>query len=509
MEKALVELTNGDLVEINLPSLTDVLDFVISVESRDDEVVYEAILPSDDGISLFTEGNYLYDWSITTNEANIALVYSGERYAKVDDFSVGANLVRFYDLMGAPISNEIIFTDQTDQGHRPNVHSISADEYLLLFQTNNPIGLPRLEDQVGYGVGRVIDANTYEMDDTFVIAEDVNLLATAPEISTGENGEINIFWEEFVLEGSLLESSFTSFGGDISDLLFGLDSSDILYGFDGDDEINGLGGDDIIDGGDGADSLVGGDGDDIVDGGDGDDLIVGGSGLGDDEYFGGFGADTIKYTSATAGIQVNLSKGIAKSASRSEEASIGIDKIFDVENIISGRFDDLLSGNSANNSISGGTGNDILRGKRGNDLLKGGRGDDNIKGNGGSDVIKAGGGADTVKGGGGADVINGGGGSDLLQGGGGNDTITGKGGDDTLKGNGGADVFQFRASNRNDTILDFRQGQDLIEIQNGANSFAGLSFEQDGQDVLIGFGAGQVRVMTDSIDAFDESDFIF
>ena len=46
----------------------------------------------------------------------------------------------------------------------------------------------------------------------------------------------------------------------------------------------------------------------------------------------------------------------------------------------------------------------------------------------------------------------------MLNGGGGADTLTGKGGDDTLKGNGGADVFQFRASDRNDTIADFRQG---------------------------------------------------
>lgn len=28
-------------------------------------------------------------------------------------------------------------------------------------------------------------------------------------------------------------------------------------------------------------------------------------------------------------------------------------------------------------------------------------------------------------------------------------------------------------------------------------------------DVLIGFGAGQVRVITDNVDAFDENDFIF
>ena len=170
---------------------------------------------------------------------------------------------------------------------------------------------------------------------------------------------------------------------------------------------------------------------------------------------------------------------------------------------------DRLIGGSGNDLIAGGTGSDVISGGGGDDNIKGNGGDDNLKGNGGSDVIKAGGGADTVKGGGGADVINGGNGADLLQGGGGNDTITGKGGDDTLKGNGGADVFQFRASDRNDTILDFRQGQDLIEIQTGANSFAALDIEQDGRDVLIGVGAGQVRVVTDSVGAFDEDDFIF
>ena len=179
------------------------------------------------------------------------------------------------------------------------------------------------------------------------------------------------------------------------------------------------------------------------------------------------------------------------------------------DNIKGGGGDDRLRGNGGDDTLKGGGGDDNIKGGGGDDNIKGGGGSDNIKGNGGSDVIKAGGGADTVKGGGGADVINGGGGDDVLQGGGGNDTITGKGGDDTLKGNGGADVFQFRASDRNDTILDFRQGQDLIEIQTGANSFAALDIEQDGQDVLIGFGTGQVRVVTDSVGAFDENDFIF
>ncbi len=332
-------------------------------------------------------------------------------------------MVRFYDLEGVPLSNEIIITDQTDQGHRPSVHPIDSDKYLLLFQTNNPLELPRLEDRVGYVVGRVIDANTFEMDDTFVIESDVNLLVTAPEIIIGENGDISVFFEEPILDGDNLDGSFTSF--------IGSDSDDVLDGFDGDDEIAGGAGNDILSGNRGNDTLKGGSGNDNIKGGGGDDRLRGNGG------------------------------------------------------------------------------DDTLKGGGGDDNIKGGGGDDNIKGNGGSDVIKAGGGADTVKGGGGADVINGGGGADLLQGGGGNDTITGKGGDDTLKGNGGADVFQFRASDRNDTILDFRQGQDLIEIQTGANSFAALDIEQDGRDVLIGFGAGQVRVVTDSVGAFDEDDFIF
>ena len=179
------------------------------------------------------------------------------------------------------------------------------------------------------------------------------------------------------------------------------------------------------------------------------------------------------------------------------------------DSIKGGGGDDLLLGGAGDDRISGNGGADRIRGNGGADTLKGGGGGDNIKGNGGDDVIKAGGGADTVKGGGGSDVINGGGGADVLNGGGGADVITGRGGDDTLKGNGGADVFQFRASDRNDTIVDFRQGQDLIEIISGARSFAGLTIEQDGADVLIGFGAGGVRVITDNAGAFSEDDFIF
>ena len=115
-----------------------------------------------------------------------------------------------------------------------------------------------------------------------------------------------------------------------------------------------------------------------------------------------------------------------------------------------------------------------------------------------------------LKGGGGVDNIKGGGSNDVIKaGGGGEDLIAGKGGDDTLKGNNGADVFQFTAADRNDTILDFRQGQDQIETLSGANSFTDLVITQNGADWLIGFGTGSVRVVTDNAHAFDEDDFIF
>lgn len=179
---------------------------------------------------------------------------------------------------------------------------------------------------------------------------------------------------------------------------------------------------------------------------------------------------------------------------------------------------DVLIGGAMNDVIEGFGGDDVLRGKAGDDLILGGAGADrilgnsgrdNIFGNSGDDTIRAGVGDDFARGGKGADLINGGRGDDLLFGGAGDDTLIGRSGDDTLKGNAGADVFQFRASDRNDTIMDFQQGQDRVEILNGAGSFADLAIEQDGANVLIGFGTAQITVISDDAGAFDASDFIF
>ena len=54
-------------------------------------------------------------------------------------------------------------------------------------------------------------------------------------------------------------------------------------------------------------------------------IITGGEGAGDDSYDGGTGIDTIKYTSATDDIVIDLSKGLAGSKNGGNKAGIGSD----------------------------------------------------------------------------------------------------------------------------------------------------------------------------------------
>ena len=86
---------------------------------------------------------------------------------------------------------------------------------------------------------------------------------------------------------------------------------------------------------------------------------------------GGKGIDAVKYTSAKAGIRVDLLKGTAASFQR-DAAGIGSDKLKGIENIISGDFADILLGSKEANVISGGAGADTIDGGLGNDTLSGG-----------------------------------------------------------------------------------------------------------------------------------------
>ncbi|NEO53419.1 MAG: DUF4347 domain-containing protein [Okeania sp. SIO3B5] len=117
---------------------------------------------------------------------------------------------------------------------------------------------------------------------------------------------------------------------------------------------------------------------------------------------------------------------------------------------------DSIDGNVNNDKIYGGKDNDIILGNGGNDLLLGERDNDSLEGEDGND---------SLFGGKGGDYLNGGTGSDRLSGDLGDDTLVGSKGDNTLIGGRGEDVFQLKVDTGNNTILDFEDGIDLIELK--------------------------------------------
>ncbi|MSU91741.1 hypothetical protein GE300_19360 [Rhodobacteraceae bacterium 2CG4] len=125
---------------------------------------------------------------------------------------------------------------------------------------------------------------------------------------------------------------------------------------------------------------------------------------------------------------------------------------------------DTLSGLGGNDTLIGDSGNDILSGGDGNDLLRGGRGKDVLTGDNGNDELRGFRSDDEIDGGDGDDILIGDHGNDILVGGAGNDMLHGGNKDDILTGGAGADKFRFRENTDNDTVTDFEDGVDLIDL---------------------------------------------
>jgi Ca2+-binding RTX toxin-like protein len=255
----------------------------------------------------------------------------------------------------------------------------------------------------------------------------------------------------------------------------------------GDDRLSGNLADNALSGGAGNDTIDGGDGDDHIDGGTGNDVFMGGTGA--DQFVGGTGADTVSYESAAAGVTAMLGNAAANTGDAAG------DTYSSIERLTGSAFDDILSGDLANNTMIGGAGNDTLDGGLGNDNLQGGDGNDIFMGGAGADRLYGGAGTDTVTyenavsgvtamlgnavantgdaagdtyssierltgsafddilsgntasntiaGGAGNDTLDGGLGSDNLQGGDGNDVLTGGAGADRLYGSAGLDTVSY------------------------------------------------------------------
>jgi len=144
------------------------------------------------------------------------------------------------------------------------------------------------------------------------------------------------------------------------------------------------------------------------------------------------------------------------------------------------------------NVINGTPGNDNQTGTSGNDIINGSEGDDLLTG------LRA------------SDILNGGDGNDILSGGKGSDTLNGGLGNDTFVGGGGKDVFVLGAGLGVDTISDFGNGQDTIQLINGL-TFGQLSISPETNGTLIRLaGSGEVLASLTGVESnlIGSEDFI-
>ena len=107
-------------------------------------------------------------------------------------------------------------------------------------------------------------------------------------------------------------------------------------------------------------------------------------------------------------------------------------------------------------------------------------------------------------------------GDNHIQGNSGNNVIDGWGGDDDLKGRAGADTFVFSYHGGSDEVLDFKSGQDRIDMRGWAGSgfenFADVKANatEMGKDLLLSNGGSDDLLIHDFAKSdLDKDDFIF
>jgi Ca2+-binding RTX toxin-like protein len=231
-----------------------------------------------------------------------------------------------------------------------------------------------------------------------------------------------------------------------ANIVNGSGAANFLFGSPSVDAIFAKAGHDIVHAGREGDFVYGGDGDDVLFGGAGDDMLFGEGG--DDTLFGGKGDDSL-------------------------DGGEGDDELF------GGQGDDVLDGDAGADTLYGGGGDDALSGGAGNDALHGG---------GGEDILSGDAGQDTLSGGAGNDQLSGGDGSDKLFGGQGDDIVDGGAGDDILIGGAGQDTFVYRTGGGSDSILDYEEEYDHIQLEVEEQSYT-VNATDYGKDYVFQNGA--------------------
>ncbi|MCI5073593.1 MAG: hypothetical protein MRY80_01005 [Oricola sp.] len=236
------------------------------------------------------------------------------------------------------------------------------------------------------------------------------------------------------------------YGGDGSDELHGDDGQDTLEGNDGNDFLYGGAEVDILGGGSGADRLEGGAGNDTLNGGADNDWLIGGEG--DDTLNGGDGWDRVDYGTSTAAVTVNLATGTA------DDGMSGTDTLTSIERVIGSDFNDVLTGDSGDNSFSGELGDDTIDGGDGEDFVWYGRAASAVSVDLSTGVVTGGEGNDTLS------NIESIGGSNF------SDTLSGDDGDNWFIPDQEGDEFTPNYTVGGSDVIDGRGGNDGVSYWN-------------------------------------------
>ena len=148
-------------------------------------------------------------------------------------------------------------------------------------------------------------------------------------------------------------------------------------------------------------------------------------------------------------------------------------------------------GTMGDDTLTGTNNFDTLRGKEGNDTLLGLKSSDKLFGGEGNDSLDGGADNDTLRGAWDNDLLRGDEGDDIVFGNSGDDTLIGGTGDDNLWGGTGADLFRFHLGDGSDTLGDFKQGFDHLELETGL--WVG-TFDQTALDSMSTVLSGGLRI---------------
>lgn len=236
-------------------------------------------------------------------------------------------------------------------------------------------------------------------------------------------------------------------------------------------------------------------------------LIVQEGGAADDDLFGDLGNDELRGKNGNDTLFGDIGNDVLFGAQGSDTLFGGAD----ADDLQGGDGNDTLTGGTGNDTLDGGKGRDVLKGNAGVDVLDGKKGEDTLRGHDGNDTLNGGNNADTLFGGRNQDTLNGGNGDDVLNGDQGADTLDGGKGSDTLAGGTGADIFVFKADGATDTITDYEDGIDKIDLD---VSFASLTITDvapgevhithSGETLIVLDGGGGTLLAAD----FTAADFL-